>query len=105
MAPGAAAREGDDDRRRVGEQRRVGDRRHAQRDVPRGQIAGEKDARQRRRQMLSRPTPRLLFENKSVSGASAMVPKGENGAEKTPREQINVTLNWFEELKQRVPVK
>ena len=53
----------------------------------------------------SRPTPRLLFENKSVSGASAMVPKGENGAEKTPREQINVTLNWFEELKQRVPVK
>ena len=32
-----------------------------------------------------------------------MLPKGEG--DKLPPEQINVTLNWFEDLKQRVPIK
>ena len=27
-----------------------------------------------------------------------------NGGDKAPFERINITLNWFEELKQRVPV-
>ncbi len=34
-----------------------------------------------------------------------MVLKSQAEAEKAPAEQINITLNWFEELKQRVPVK
>jgi hypothetical protein len=34
-----------------------------------------------------------------------MVPKAQTTSDKAPAEQINVTLNWFEELKQRVPVK
>ena len=32
-------------------------------------------------------------------------PKSEAEAGKAPPEQLNITLNWFEELKQRVPVK
>ena len=32
-----------------------------------------------------------------------MVPKAEATPDKAPAEQINVTLNWFEELRQRVP--
>jgi hypothetical protein len=34
-----------------------------------------------------------------------MYPKAEPETGKAPPEQINITLNWFEELKQRVPVK
>ncbi len=34
-----------------------------------------------------------------------MVPKSQAAPDKAPAEQINVTLNWFEDLKQRVPVK
>jgi len=34
-----------------------------------------------------------------------MVPKAQPTPDKAPPEQINVTLNWFEELKQRVPAK
>jgi serine/threonine-protein kinase len=33
-----------------------------------------------------------------------MLPKSQADAAKTPPEQINITLNWFEELKKRVPV-
>jgi serine/threonine-protein kinase len=34
-----------------------------------------------------------------------MLPKSHADADKAPSEQINVTLKWFEELKQRVPVR
>jgi len=34
-----------------------------------------------------------------------MIPKTQPASGKVAPEQINVTLNWFEELKQRVPVK
>jgi serine/threonine-protein kinase len=34
-----------------------------------------------------------------------IVPKSQAALDKAPAEQINVTLNWFEELKQRVAVK
>jgi hypothetical protein len=34
-----------------------------------------------------------------------MVAKSQVDPTKAPSEQFNVTLNWFEELKQRVPVK
>ena len=34
-----------------------------------------------------------------------IVPRANTAPERPPAEQINVTLNWFEELKQRVPVK
>ena len=34
-----------------------------------------------------------------------MLPKAQPDTGKAPPEQINITLNWFEELKQRVPVK
>jgi Tol biopolymer transport system component len=34
-----------------------------------------------------------------------IVPKSQATPDKAPAEQINVTLNWFEELKQRVAVK
>jgi len=34
-----------------------------------------------------------------------MLPKPYADADKAPSEQINITLNWFEELKQRVPVQ
>jgi hypothetical protein len=33
-----------------------------------------------------------------------MAPKFDAEPDKAPAEQIHVTLNWFEELKQRVPV-
>ncbi len=32
-----------------------------------------------------------------------MFPKSEANPDKAPRDQINVTLNWFEELKAKVP--
>ena len=34
-----------------------------------------------------------------------MLPKTPADQSKAPPDQINITLNWFEELKQRVPVK
>ena len=34
-----------------------------------------------------------------------MLPKAQTDRDKAPPEQINITLNWFEELKQRVPVR
>jgi hypothetical protein len=34
-----------------------------------------------------------------------MIPKSQPDAGKVSPEQINITLNWFEELKQRAPVK
>jgi hypothetical protein len=34
-----------------------------------------------------------------------MYPQSQTNPVKAPPDQINVTLNWFEELKQRVPVK
>jgi hypothetical protein len=33
-----------------------------------------------------------------------MLPKSRTETDQAPPEQINITLNWFEELKQRVPV-
>jgi serine/threonine-protein kinase len=33
-----------------------------------------------------------------------LLPKAQPDTSKAPREQINITLNWFDELKQRVPV-
>ena len=34
-----------------------------------------------------------------------MFPKTQNDTDKAVTAQINVTLNWFEELKRRVPTK
>jgi len=38
-----------------------------------------------------------------ITGALQATAQGENG--QAPQSQINVVLNWVEELKQRVPVK
>ena len=34
-----------------------------------------------------------------------VLPKSQGSPDKAPLEQINITLGWVEELKQRVPVK
>jgi len=34
-----------------------------------------------------------------------MLPKAQAEPGRTPPDQINITLNWFEELKQRAPIR
>jgi WD40-like Beta Propeller Repeat len=61
-------------------------------------------------------TPRMLFEGNYVHGNNEalydvsldgkrflMVKPGGQGDSPAPQQQINIVLNWFEELKQRVP--
>src|SRR5207248_5854628 len=36
---------------------------------------------------------------------AVLIPKTTNDSNKAPTQQINITLNWFEELKLRVPVR
>ena len=64
---------------------------------------------------ISAGTPRLLFEGSYRRSAGILAnydvtPDGqrflmikESGEEQETAPQINVVLNWFEELKQRVP--
>ena len=67
---------------------------------------------------FGRPTPLPIDGAQAVANGTnyditpdgkrfiVVMPVGEsNGAAKRPRAQINVVLNWLEELKQRVPTK
>ena len=36
---------------------------------------------------------------------AVLVPKAISDSREVPTEKINITLNWFEELKQRVPLR
>jgi len=54
---------------------------------------------------IANPGPRPYDITPNGKYFVAMIPKTETDAGNTPRDQINVILNWFTELQQHVPVK
>jgi hypothetical protein len=47
----------------------------------------------------------LSFANIATTNRRVPVPQFQAQPGKAPPELINITLNWFDELKQRVPVQ